>query len=138
MVDWGDWMYRISNEETGKRIRRLLREYGVTVREIQEEIGLESPQAIYKWLNGRSLPSTENLLILAKLLHLPMEELIVLEKENEYETEQRNEWEKNHPPMLMGYRLWQNSPIHKADAERLSLFIEDLAQERLRSVTCAN
>lgn len=47
-------MYRISKIETGKRIRRLLRECGVTVRDVQEEMELESPQAIYKWLNGLS------------------------------------------------------------------------------------
>ena len=68
-------MYRISKVETGRRLRKLLDWHGVTVREIQEEMGLESPQAIYKWLNGRALPSIENLLILGRLLNVPMEDI---------------------------------------------------------------
>lgn len=131
-------MYRISKIETGRRIRRMMAENGVTVREVQEEMGLESPQAVYKWLNARAMPSTENLLILAKLLRVPMEELIVLEPENEFESERKQEWQKDHPPVFMAYRFWETNPVRKADAERLSLFIEDLAQERLRAISCAN
>ena len=136
--NWRDWMYRISKRETGKRIRRLLKESGVTVREVQEEMGLESPQAIYKWLNGKSMPSTENLLILAKLLRIPMEEMIVTEEQDEYDIERKNEWEKNHPPVFMAHRFWGPKPVRRADEERLSLLIEDLAQERLRVASCAH
>lgn len=131
-------MYRISKVETGKRIRRLLKECGVTVRDVQEEMELESPQAIYKWLNGKSLPSTENLLILAKMLRIPMEEMIVTEEQNKYEAAKRLEWEIKHPPVFMAYRFWETNPVRRADAERLSLFMEDLAQERLRKINCAN
>ena len=34
----GDGMVKISKEETGKRIRRLLAESGITVRDVQEEL----------------------------------------------------------------------------------------------------
>lgn len=46
----------IQPEETGERIRRLLLEQGYTIREIQGAFGFENPQAIYKWLSGKSLP----------------------------------------------------------------------------------
>ena len=130
-------MYRISKIETGKRIRRLLRECGVTVRDVQEEMELESPQAIYKWLNGKSLPATENLLILSKMLRIPMEEMLVTEKQNQYEAEKQAEWKIKHPPLFMAYRFWETNPVRRADAERYSL-IEDLVQERLRKISCAN
>lgn len=131
-------MYRISKSGTGKRLRRLMEEYGLTVREVQEEMELESQQAVYKWLNGKTMPSTENLLVLSKLLHLPMEELLVLEEEDEHEAAKRIKWEKKHPPLFMSYRFWQTDPVRRADAERLSLFIEDIAQERLRIISCAD
>lgn len=131
-------MYRISKSGTGKRLRRLMEEYGLSVREVQEEMDLESPQAVYKWLNGKTMPSTENLLVLSKLLHLPMEELLVLEEGNERDAAKRTEWEKNHPPLFMAYRLWDSNPVRRADAERLSLLIEDIAQERLRIISCAD
>ncbi len=51
-------MYRISKVETGNRIRKLMRERGISVREIQDEMELESPQSVYKWLNGKSVPTT--------------------------------------------------------------------------------
>ena len=76
-------MYRISKVETGRRLRKLMNWHGVTVREVQEEMELESPQAIYKWLNGRALPSTENLLILGRLLNVSMEDILVAEQNAE-------------------------------------------------------
>ena len=131
-------MYRISKAETGKRIRRLMHEKGVTVREIQEELDLESPQAVYKWLNGHALPSMENLLILSKLLRIPMESVIAVEQQDEYEKERILQWEKKHPPVFISYRLWETDSIRKADAKRISLLIEDLVNERKRIVQCTN
>ena len=55
----GDGMVKISKEETGKRIRRLLAESGITVRDVQEELELDSPQSVYKWLKGKALPSLD-------------------------------------------------------------------------------
>ena len=77
-------MVKISKEETGKRIRRLLAESGITVRDVQEELELDSPQSVYKWLKGKALPSLDNLLVLGCMLDLPVEQLLVLEgKEDE-------------------------------------------------------
>ena len=60
----------IQQQETGENIRRLLKSNGYTVKDIQEVMGFENPQAVYKWLSGKSLPSLENLLILSKLLNI--------------------------------------------------------------------
>lgn len=76
-------MVKISKEETGKRIRRLLAECGITVRDVQEELELDSPQSVYKWLKGKALPSLDNLLVLGCMLDLPVEQLLVLEGEEE-------------------------------------------------------
>ena len=69
----GDGMVKISKEETGKRIRRLLAECGITVRDVQEELELDSPQSVYKWLKGKALPSLDNLLVLGCMLDLPVD-----------------------------------------------------------------
>ena len=60
----------IQQTATGNRIKALLREKGYTVRDIQEAMGFENPQAVYKWISGRSLPSLDNFLILSKLLRI--------------------------------------------------------------------
>ena len=50
---------------------------GVTVRELQAYFGFEYPQAIYKWQHGECLPSVDNLLALARVLRVPMEDRLV-------------------------------------------------------------
>ena len=69
----------IQPEETGKRIRKLLLEQGYTIREIQGAFGFENPQAIYKWLSGKSLPSIDNFIILSRLLHTTIEDILVID-----------------------------------------------------------
>ena len=60
----------IQQKETGSRIKSLLRESGYTVRDIQNAMGFENPQAVYKWISGKCLPSLDNFLILSRLLNI--------------------------------------------------------------------
>ena len=69
----------IRQEATGKRIKELLHDKGYSVKDIQEVMGFENPQAVYKWLSGKSLPSLDNLLILSKLLHTSIEDILVVD-----------------------------------------------------------
>ena len=70
----------IQQKETGKHIKELLSENGFTVREVQRVMGFENPQAIYKWISGKSLPSLDNLVILTRLLHTSIENILVLDE----------------------------------------------------------
>ena len=65
--------------ETGHCIERQRRMAGLTVRDLQAYFGFEYPQAIYKWQHGECLPSVDNLLALARVLRVPMEDLLVYE-----------------------------------------------------------
>ena len=65
--------------ETGRRIERRRQEAGLTVRDLQGYFGFEYPQAIYKWQHGKCLPTVDNLLALARLLRVSMEDLLVYE-----------------------------------------------------------
>ena len=69
----------IQQQATGNRIRELLKENGYTVKDIQEAMGFENPQAVYKWISGRSLPSIDNFLILSKVLHTSIEDILVVD-----------------------------------------------------------
>ena len=64
---------------TGRSIERHRRDAGLTVRDLQTYFGFEYPQAIYKWQHGECLPTVDNLLALAKLLQVSMEDLLVYE-----------------------------------------------------------
>ena len=67
----------INLAETGRSIERHRLDAGLTVRDLQTYFGFEYPQAIYKWQHGESLPTVDNLLALAKLLQVSMEDLLV-------------------------------------------------------------
>ncbi len=69
----------IRQRETGKRIKDLLAENGYTVKDIQGAMGFENPQAVYKWISGRSLPSLDNFIILSRLLHTSIEDILVID-----------------------------------------------------------
>lgn len=62
---------------TGNNIRRLRIERGLTVRDIQSYFGFEEPRAVYKWQNGESLPTVDNLYALGNLLDVPMDGILV-------------------------------------------------------------
>ena len=69
----------IQQKETGKQIKKLLMENGYTVKDVQSVMGFENPQAIYKWISGRSLPSLDNFVILSRLLHTSIEDILVVD-----------------------------------------------------------
>ena len=70
----------ISLAKTGENITRLMEEAGLSVKEVQEAFGFESPQAIYKWKRGETLPSIDNLVALAVLLHTTVDKIVVIEQ----------------------------------------------------------
>lgn len=65
---------------TGKNIARLRKAAGISVKDIQEVFGFGTPQAIYKWQNGTSLPTVDNLVMLAGLFNVPVDDILIVEK----------------------------------------------------------
>ena len=55
----------------------LVQEKGITVKELQKIFGFDTPQAIYRWQRGEILPCLDNLLVLAKILDVQVENLII-------------------------------------------------------------
>lgn len=62
---------------TGNNIRRLRVERGLSVRDLQRFCGFEEPRAVYKWQEGSTLPSVDNLYALGILFGVPMESILV-------------------------------------------------------------
>ena len=50
---------------------------GMSVKDIQNTLHLSCPQPIYRWINGKVLPSVDHLLMLSELFDVHMEELLV-------------------------------------------------------------
>ena len=62
---------------TGKNIAILREEAGYSVRQLQSVMGFSTPQAIYKWQRGESMPSLDNLSILAAILRVKLDDIII-------------------------------------------------------------
>ncbi len=63
---------------TGRNIMRLREAAGLTVRELQDIFGFATPQAIYKWQHGTAMPTVDNLVVLAAVLEVSLDEIIVI------------------------------------------------------------
>ena len=73
-------MPRIDMQATGKRIKTLRKNCGVTVEQLCELLQLAAPRAIYKWQRGDTLPTLDNLIMLASIFGTTMDNIIVKEE----------------------------------------------------------
>ena len=64
---------------TGQNIASLRVERGISVREMQHMLGFTTPQSIYKWQRGETLPTLENLAALACILDVSMDDILAVE-----------------------------------------------------------
>ena len=64
--------------KTGKRIENLRKESGFSVSELQEYLGFNTPQSIYKWQKGKVVPTVDHLVALASLFGVTMDEIIII------------------------------------------------------------
>lgn len=64
---------------TGANIVNLRKAAGLTVHDLQIAFGFNSPQAIYKWQNGTALPTVDNLIGLAAMLHVRIDDILVID-----------------------------------------------------------
>ena len=63
--------------QTGANIVNLRKAAGLSVHDLQEVFGFNSPQAIYKWQNGAALPTVDNLIVLAALFDVLIDDILV-------------------------------------------------------------
>lgn len=69
----------IDKAKSGKRIKEVMRSSRITVKDLQEELGLVWPQSIYHWFRGESLPSVDSLYTICRMTGVHMEDLLVEE-----------------------------------------------------------
>ena len=62
---------------TGIRITELRQQTGLTVRDLQDIFGFNTPQAIYRWQRGLTLPTLDNLVVLAAVFGTTLDAIIV-------------------------------------------------------------
>ena len=70
----------VDNEATCLKLKEMFAEHGLTPREVQKALQLDSVQAVYKWLspNYKTMPSLDSLVQLANLMDCQLEDILVL------------------------------------------------------------
>lgn len=63
--------------KTGQHIMELRVQAGLSVRQLQEIFGFSTPQALYKWQHGTALPTIDNLVVLAAVLGVKVDDILV-------------------------------------------------------------
>ena len=70
----------INMVKTGQNIMNLRVAAGLSVKDLQDIFGFATPQAIYKWQHGTALPTIDNLVVLAAVFNVPMDEILMLDE----------------------------------------------------------
>lgn len=71
----------INMVRTGTWLRFICRARNIAVKELCSLLGLGSPQSIYGWFAGRTLPSLDNFYALSQIFCTTLDELIVNQSE---------------------------------------------------------
>lgn len=70
-------MYPLINKrETGIKLRRIMDQRDISAKDVQEYLGLGCVQSIYRWLNGQSMPTIDNLYALSELFQVTIDEMV--------------------------------------------------------------
>ena len=65
---------------TGNNIRLLRKNAGLSVRDLQGVFGFSTPQAIYKWQHGTALPTLDNMVVLAAVFGVRVDDILVYQR----------------------------------------------------------
>ena len=64
---------------TGRNIMKLREQAGLSVKDLAEIFGFATPQAIYKWQHGTAMPTLDNLVVLAAVFGVAMDDIVVID-----------------------------------------------------------
>lgn len=76
-------MKTIDMAATGRRIHSCREKLNLRVVDVAEAIGLGSLMSVYKWEYGQTLPTLDNLIMLADVLKCKPMDLIVIKEETD-------------------------------------------------------
>lgn len=72
-------MPTINMVATGRNIMRLREKAGLSVKDLAEIFGFATPQAVYKWQHGTAMPTIDNLVVLAAVFGVTLDEIVVID-----------------------------------------------------------
>ena len=64
-------------DATGTKIKTLMKQRGITPRQLQLILNFPYVQTVYNWFAGKNMPTLDNLVVLAKVLDVAMDDIVV-------------------------------------------------------------
>lgn len=64
---------------TGQNIKKMMQAQGMSVRDLQQVFGFTTGQAIYKWFQGKCLPTIDNMVILARIFNVKVDDILIMQ-----------------------------------------------------------
>ena len=68
---------------TGINITRMRINAGLTVKDLQDIFGFSTPQAIYKWQRGTAMPTLDNMVVLAAVFGVTIDEILIFQGQSQ-------------------------------------------------------
>ena len=95
----------IDMNKTGQNIIILRKAAGLSVRDLQDAFGFGTSQAIYKWQQGVALPSIDNLVVLAAILNVKVDDILEHHMHSEFYCIEQAEADKINRAKETGHRV---------------------------------
>ena len=70
-------MATIDMVATGANIKKIMKDKRVKVVDMQNIMGFNTQQAIYKWFRGDAMPTIDNMVIMASVLGIRIDDIII-------------------------------------------------------------
>lgn len=64
-------------DATGAKIKSLMNQRGITPRQLQIILNFPYVQTVYNWFSGKNMPTIDNLIVLAQVLGVTVDDIIV-------------------------------------------------------------
>ena len=65
---------------TVANIKSMMRTKGFKVSDVQARCGFNTPQAIFKWMRGDSVPTIDNMIIIADMFGVTIDQIVVIKR----------------------------------------------------------
>lgn len=73
-------MTTIDMKTTGANIKSYIKDKKMKIAEVQAAFGFNTPQAIYKWMRGDTVPTIDNMIILADMFGVGIGDIIAVKR----------------------------------------------------------
>lgn len=70
----------VNMKATGAKIKEIMKAQNKKVADIQDACGFNTPQAIFKWFRGDSMPTIDNMVIIADMFGITINDIVVVDR----------------------------------------------------------